>query len=56
MDIVIGNHSFKAETLKKLSKSKAINTFKDIDNLIIERAWQEANKNKAKPKSKKRSK
>ena len=49
MDIIIGKYSFNADTLKSISKEKAVKSFKSIDSKIVERAWGEAN-----PRSKKR--
>ena len=54
MDIIIGKHSFNAQTLKSISKEKAVSSFKNIDKGIIERAWIEANPktNKRRPRNK----
>jgi len=54
MDIIIGKYSFNAQTLKSISKAKAVSSFKNIDKGIIERAWIEANPviKKRKPRKK----
>lgn len=56
MDIVIGKHSFNAQTLKSISKEKAVKSFKTIDKGIIERAWMKANPKRTKRKSPKKTK
>tara|TARA_R100000951_G_scaffold14390_1_gene11305 strand:+ start:514 stop:687 length:174 start_codon:yes stop_codon:yes gene_type:complete len=56
MDIVIGKHSFNAQTLKSISKEKAVKSFKTIDKEIIERAWMKANPKRTKRKSPKKTK
>jgi hypothetical protein len=56
MDIVIGKYSFNANTLKSISKEKAVSSFKSIDSKIVERAWSEANPKKAKRRPSKKTK
>ena len=56
MDIVIGKHSFNAQTLKTISKDKALKSFKNIDKEIIERAWMQANPKTVKRKPRKKTK
>lgn len=51
--ITIGRSSFKAETLKQLSKKEAQDLFKNIDKSVVGRAWDQANpKGKKKPRKK----
>ena len=56
MDIKIGKHSFNAQTLKSISKEKALKSFGNIDKEIIEQAWAKANPKRTKRKSPKKTK
>ena len=56
MDIKIGKHSFNAESLKAISKEKALKSFKNIDKVIVEQAWMKANPKRTKRKSPKKTK
>lgn len=53
MDIVVGTYTFNANTLKKISKTKALSLFVEIDKKIVEKAWSEANPKKLKRKPQK---
>lgn len=37
--IKVGRSSFKAETLRNVTKKEAIDIFKNIDKTIVEKAW-----------------
>jgi hypothetical protein len=51
--ITIGRVSFKAETLRSLSKKECQDAFKNIDKQIVSKAWSEANPKGRKKTSKK---
>ena len=46
MDIKVGKYSFNAKTLRTISKTKALEGFKNIDKSVVEQAWNEANPRK----------
>ncbi len=56
MDISIGKYSFKAKTLKSISKTRALSCFLNIDRPIVERAWAEANPKRVKLKPPRKTK
>jgi hypothetical protein len=56
MDIQVGKHSFNIEYIKKSTKKVFFDTFKHIDERILEIAWSKSNPKKGKRKSPEKSK